>query len=454
MTEELSFRASDKLPPMIIEGEVMILGGIMLDPEAFGRIENILKPEMFYIRVHRIIYKAAASLYSKGKPTDLMQVTEWLINHDLLVEVGGRNKLASLLESTVSAVNIDALAILVAAKYQRRQLIKAANEIYELAHDESGEIAQQLERAESKLLEISSDAITSESHPVHIKDILVNSYEEIEQRQQGTVLPGLSTGFYDLDAMINGGIQPGKLITVAGRPSMGKSSFLGCLALNVATSYKKPVVIFSLEMGKDEWGKRFLSQSSKIESHYLQNGRISNNQWTDLSSAIVELSEAPIFVDDSPVLTVSSLRSKVKRLAAEYGSIGFVGVDYLQLMEGSNDDRGGNLASEIGKITRQLKQLSRECNTTVIILSQLNRGVESRTSKRPLLSDLRESGRIEEDSDQVWFLYRDEYYHPDTPERGLAEVIIAKSRSGPTGTIKLFFDSQFTQFKNLARSSY
>ncbi|BDA71671.1 DnaB helicase [Calothrix sp. PCC 7716] len=439
---------------MSIEAEMEILGGIMLDPEAFGRIEHILKPEMFYIGAHRIVYQAAASLYSKSKPTDLLQVTEWLINHDLLVTVGGRNRLAALLESTVSAINIDAIAMLVAAKYQRRQMIKAANAIYELAHDEEGEITEQLEKAESKLLEISSDAITSESYPVHIKDILANSYEEIEKKQQGTVLHGLSTGFYDLDAMTSGGIQPGKLITIAGRPSMGKSSFLGCLALNVATLHGKPVIIFSLEMGKGDWGQRFLSQSSFIQSSYLQSGRISDNQWADLSKAIVDLSEVPIFIDDSPVLTVSSLRSKVKRLAAEYGAVGFVGVDYLQLMEGCDDDKGGNIAFLIGKITRQLKQLARECNTTVIILSQLNRSVESRTSKRPLLSDLRESGRIEEDSDQVWFLYRDEYYHSDSQARGLAELIVAKSRSGPTGAIKLLFDSAFTQFKNLAHQEY
>lgn len=449
MFENLNFCEHNKPSPQNIESEEAILGGILLDSEAFGRIDNILKPEMFYISAHKDIYQAAKQLYDLGKPTDLLSVTEWLTTHDLLVRIGGRNKLVMLVDRTVSAVNIDKLAELVAMKYQRRRLISAAFEIYNLAHDETEEIERQLELAESKLLTISSDAITSTLQPTLLNDILVNAFGRIEERSMGISSPGVKTGFYDLDT-ITGGFHRGKLITIAGRPAMGKSSFLGNLAFNISSIEKLPTVIFSLEMDKEEWGDRFLSQDAMIESVYLQQGKISKYQWSSLAESIDRLSELPIYIDDSPVITVSAIRSKVKRIVAEHGRIGMVGIDYLQLMEGTDGD-SYNLAFQIGKITRQLKQLARECNTTIVMLSQLNRGVESRTSKRPMMSDLRESGRIEEDSDLVLLLYRDEYYHPDTSDRCLAEVIIAKNRGGPTGTIKLLFDPQFTQFKNLAR---
>ncbi|MBD2341222.1 replicative DNA helicase [Calothrix sp. FACHB-156] len=449
MSENLNFGESNKLPPQNIEAEEAILGGIMLDPEAIGRVCDTLVAEAFYISAHRDIYQAASRLHSQSKPTDLLSITSWLTDHDLLFRIGGRNKLATLVDRTVSAVNIDALASLVMEKYYRRQLAKAASEIYNLAHDQNDEIAKQLETAESKILEINNSAIASISEPTPLNEILINAYSSIEEKSMGISPSGVTTGFYDLDAML-GGFKPGKLITIAGRPAMGKSSFLGNLAFNISEKEKLPTVIFSLEMSKEEWGDRFLSQDARIDSSYLQQGKISKYQWEPLAQSIGRLSELLIYIDDSPVITVNSIRSKVKRIVAQYGRVGMVGIDYLQLMEGTDGD-SYNLAFQIGKITRQLKQLARECNTAIVMLSQLNRGVESRTSKRPMMSDLRESGRIEEDSDLVLLLYRDEYYHADTPDRGLAEVIVAKNRGGPTGTIKLLFDSQFTQFKNLAR---
>ncbi|MEA5599454.1 replicative DNA helicase, partial [Rivularia sp. UHCC 0363] len=276
---------------------------------------------------------------------------------------------------------------------------------------------------------------------------MINAFERIEEKSTGISPKVINTGFDGLDGVI-GGFKPGKLITIAGRPAMGKSSFLGNLAFNISRHQQMPTVIFSLEMDKEEWGDRFLSTDMPIESSYLQNGFVSKNQWEPLAQSISRLSELPIYIDDSPMLTINSIRTKVKRLIAENNRIGMIGIDYLQLMEGTDGD-SFNLAFQIGKITRGLKQLARECNTTVVILSQLNRGVESRNNKRPLMSDLRESGRIEEDSDLILLLYRDEYYNQNTVDRGIAELIVAKNRGGPTGIIKLLFDAQFTCFKNL-----
>jgi replicative DNA helicase len=449
MIENLNFACNDKLPPQNIEAEQAILGGILLDPEAIARVKDILVAEAFYINAHRDIYTAALELDNQSKPTDLLAVISWLEDRNQLLKVGGRNQLASLVDRTVSAVNIDALAQLVMDKYHRRQLIKVSGEIYHLAHDQTEEISKQLERSSSKLLEVNNSAIASSSEPTPISDILINAFERIEERNMSTTPPGVTTGFYDLNAML-GGFKPGKLITIAGRPSMGKSSFLGNLAFNVSWLESLPTVIFSLEMDKEEWGDRFLSTDVSIESCHLQRGQVSESQWEPLAASINKLSELPIYIDDSPVLTVNSIRSKVKQLIAKHGRIGMVGIDYLQLMEGTDSD-SYNLAFQIGKITRALKQLARECNTTVVILSQLNRGVEGRNNKRPMMSDLRESGRIEEDSDSVLLLYRDEYYNHDTPDRGVAEVLVVKNRGGATGTVKLLFDPQFTCFKNLAR---
>jgi replicative DNA helicase len=452
--EDLNFgSAAFKMSPNNTEMEEAILGGILFDPEAIIRVSDLLVADAFYVRIHKEIYRAALKLYTQGKPTDVMTVANWLAENDLLIHVGGRSKLVSLVDCVVSTINIDILAQSVMKKYQRRQLIKASHEIYEIAHDETKELEQQLLSAESKLYAIRNNAIKSESEPSSIAEILVDKFEEIEGKNNGLIPQGIPTGFHDLDVLIGGGIKPGKLVTIAGRPGMGKSSIVGNMAHYIAKELGKAVLIFSLEMSKDDYIERLLSIEAKIENTYLTSGRLSNNQWSDLATAISTLSSVPIYVDDSPFLTVSKVRSKAKKLIAERGELAMIAIDYLQLMEGvdASSDNQGNFALQIGKITRQLKQLARECNTTVIILSQLNRGVEGRTNKRPELSDLRESGRIEEDSDMVLMLYRDEYYHPDSPERGLAEVRIAKNRAGPTGLIKLLFDSQFTQFKNFAR---
>lgn len=437
----------DRLPPQNIEAEEAILGGILLDPQAYERVADKLTPHAFYIAAHRDIYQAMVRLTEKGKPTDLLAVISWLTDKDLLARIGGKNKLASLIEHTVSAVNIDALASLVAEKYKRRQLIKAGNEIAQLGYETETDLEQVLERSESKLLNVTGD-VFGDTEPMPLASIMIDTFQTLEQRHNGESIVGHDTGFYDLDAML-GGLKPGKLITVAARPGCGKSAFLGNVALNMG--YKNlPTVIFSMEMGKEEWGDRFLSLVTSIESNRFSSGRIGQSQWEPIAKGIGTLSELPIFIDDAPSISVSAIRAKVRRLIAQYGQLAMVGIDYLGLMEGVDTD-GGNLAHSIGKVTRSLKQLSRECNVPVVLLCQLNRAVEGRQNKRPTLSDLRDSGRIEEDSDVVIGLYRDELYEPQTPDKGICELLILKHRGGQIGTTRLLFDPQFTQFKNLVK---
>ncbi|MEH2210930.1 replicative DNA helicase [Nostoc sp.] len=451
MAEELSFQGDDsdayggklRLPPQNIEAEEAILGGILLDPEAISRVSDRLLPEAFYISAHKDIYQAAVRLHTQGKATDLLSVTSWLTDNEMLARIGGRNKLATLVDRTVSAVNIDALAGLVMDKYLRRQLIKAGNEIVHLGYETETELPQVLDRAEQKVFGVTQER--PQSGLVHISDTLINNFQDIEDRNQGIALPGIPCGFYDLDAMTSG-FQRSDLIIVAGRPSMGKTAFCLNLAHNIAASYKLPVAFFSLEMSKEQLTQRLLASEAQIESSYLRTGRLSQTQWEPLSRAIGILSDMPIYIDDTPNITVTQMRSQARRLQAEVGTeLGLIVIDYLQLMEGAGDNR----VQELSKITRQLKGLARELSVPVIALSQLSRGVEARTNKRPMLSDLRESGSIEQDADLVIMLYRDEYYSPDTPDRGIAEVIIAKHRNGPTGTAKLLFNPQFTKFQNL-----
>ena len=439
---------NDRLPPQNIEAEEAILGGILLDPQAYERVADKLVPEAFYIAAHSDIYQAMAQLAEKRKPTDLLAVIGWLADKDLLARVGGKNKLASLVDRTVSAVNIDALAVLVAEKYKRRRLIKAGNEIAQLGYEAATDLEQVLERSESKLLNVTGD-VFGDTEPTPLASIMVDTFQTLEQRYRSENLVGHGTGFYDLDAML-GGLKPGKLVTVAARPGCGKSAFLGNVALNMG--YKNlPTVIFSMEMGREEWGDRLLSLVTSIESGRFASGRIGEAQWEPIAEGIEKLSQMPIFIDDLPSISVSAIRAKVRRLIAQHGQLAMVGIDYLGLLEGIDAD-GGNLAHSIGKVTRSLKQLARECNVPVVLLCQLNRAVEGRQNKRPSLSDLRDSGRIEEDSDVVVGLYRDELYDPQSLEKGICEVIILKHRGGQIGTTRLLFDPQFTRFKNLAKS--
>ncbi|MBD1863296.1 MULTISPECIES: replicative DNA helicase [Trichocoleus] len=446
MVHDLSFQPlSDRLPPQNIDAEEAILGGILLDPEAINRVIDILRPEAFYISAHQEIYRTAVTLHSQGKPTDLMSLTSWLQDHSLLEKVGGQSRLAQLVDRTISAVNIDQYASLVMDKFLRRKLIQVGTEIAQLGYETNSELVKILDQSEQKVFSITQDR--PQQGLVPTSDILTDTFSDIESRSLGMVMPGIACGFYDLDAMTQG-FQRSDLVIVAGRPSMGKTSFVLNIARNISAFHKLPVAVFSLEMSKEQLVYRLLSSESRIESGRLRSGRISQTEWEPLGHAISTLSQLNVYIDDTPDISVTEMRSKSRRLQAENGKpLGLILIDYLQLMEGSGSD---NRVQELSKVTRGLKGLARELGVPVIALSQLSRGVESRTNKRPMMSDLRESGSIEQDADLIMMIYRDEYYNPDTPDRGIAEVIITKHRNGPVGTVKLLFEPQFTCFRNLA----
>ena len=374
MAQELNFSAfSNSLPPQNVEAEESILGGILLDPEAIGRVADLLRPEAFYINAHKDIYKAALALHNQGKPTDLMSVTTWLYDRELLEKVGGQRKYAQLVDRTVSAVNIDRYAVLVMDKYLRRQLIQAGNEIVQLGYETSIELETILDQAEQKIFSLTQKRPQQGLTP--ISETLVQTFQEIETRNQDLAIPGLPSNFYDLDAM-TGGFQRSDLIIVAGRPSMGKTSFALGIARNIAE--KLPVAIFSLEMSKEQLAQRLLASEAGIESNYLRTGRISQNQWEPLSHALGTLSELPIYIDDTANQTVMQMRSQVRRLQAEQGGkLGLVLIDYLQLMEGSGSE---NRVQELFCFSCCFFGFVCELSVPVIALSQLSRSVEARNN--------------------------------------------------------------------------
>ena len=441
-----SFEAlPDSVPPQNLEAEEAVLGGILLDPDAIGRVAEVLHPEAFYLGAHREIYRTALMLHSQGKPTDLTAMAAWLADMGHLEKVGGSSRLVELVERTLSTASIDQVARLVMDKYLRRQLIRSGNEVIGLGFDQSKPMDQVLDEAEQKIF-----AISQEKPSVGLTataEILTRTFEEIETRSLGTAVAGIPVNFYDLDALTQG-LQRSDLIIVAGRPAMGKTSIVLNIAKNVAQLHNLPVAVFSLEMSKEQLTYRLLSMEVGIESGRLRTGRLQQEEWPLLGKGISSLGALPLYIDDKPNAGVLEMRSLCRRLMAQQGKeLGLIVIDYLQLMEGSGSD---NRVQELSRITRALKGMARELNVPVIALSQLSRGVEARTNKRPMLSDLRESGSIEQDADLVLMIYRDEYYNPETPDRGITEVIVTKHRNGPVGTCKLLFEPQFTRFRNLA----
>ena len=436
---------NDSIPPQNLEAEEVIIGGILLDPDAISRIADILQPDAFYLNAHRQIYRTAIMLHSQGKPTDLTAMSAWLADTGSLEKIGGTNRLVELVERVTSTASIEQVATLVMDKFLRRQLIKSGNEVIQLGFEQNLPMAEVLDKAEQKIFAISQEQPSKGLTPT--SEILTSTFNEIESRSLGTSVAGIPVNFYDLDAMTQG-LQRSDLIIVAGRPAMGKTSIVLNLAKNVAQLHDLPVCVFSLEMSKEQLTYRLLSMEVGIESGRLRTGRLQQEEWPLLGQGIDTLGQLPIYIDDKPNTGVLEMRSLCRRLMAEQGKeLGLVVIDYLQLMEGSTPD---NRVQELSRITRGLKGLAREMKVPVIALSQLSRGVESRTNKRPMLSDLRESGSIEQDADLVLMIYRDEYYNPDTPDRGITEVIVTKHRNGPVGTIKLLFEPQFTRFRNLA----
>ncbi|MBD2152634.1 replicative DNA helicase [Pseudanabaena sp. FACHB-1277] len=395
----------DRLPPQNIEAEEAVLGGILIDPEAISRVLDTLNPEMFYVAAHQEIFRACLMLHNQSNPTDMMSLTTWLSDRDLLEKIGGQSKIAQLCDRTVSAVNIDFYAQLVADKYTRRKLAEAARAVVETSYSNELELAQLLDQSEQKIFAVTQSR--SQQGLVPASDILTKTFYELESRFNSigtgnTTATGLITGFYDFDAMTNG-LQRSDLIVLAGRPSMGKTAFGLEIARKMAEIHRLPVAIFSLEMSKEQLVYRLLASQSKvrssdmgIDSNRLRTGQISENEWGTVAMAIGGLSELPLYIDDTPNPPITELRSKARRLQSEKGgSLGLILIDYLQLMEGSGSD---NRVQEISRITRSLKALARELNVPVIALSQLSRGVEARTNKRPMLSDLRESGCLSGDA--------------------------------------------------------
>lgn len=447
--EEINERG---LPPQNIEAEEAILGGLLIDPEAIARVTPIIKkPEAFYLRAHRSIYEAILAAYKGGAGTiDLMTVATALKDarsaeyDNKLEEVGGRIRLAQLIDRVISAANIDQYALLVQDKYVRRQLLAASRKIEEQAYRSDRELSECLEAAEASLLNVSTQLRTGSV--VSLADTLSETFQEIEGRASGSIPAGIPTGLYDLDAMTQG-YQRGDLIVTAGRPSMGKTAKALCSCAHIAAKLNLPVFIVSLEMSRKQLSYRMLSKLTRIESGRLRTGRIAHHEWESIGHGISQASEWPVYLDESWNPTVAEIHSKASEIKSRNGDLGLVMIDYLQLMQGS-----GDRVQFISQTTRQLKALAMSLDVPVMLLSQLNRGVEARTNKRPMMSDLKESGAIEQDADVIMMLYREEYYDPDTPNRGVAEVIIAKHRNGPTGTVKLLFQPEYGDFLNMGRS--
>lgn len=439
----------DRVPPQNVEAEQSVLGAMLIEREAISRVAEILRPEDFYREAHRLIYNAIVELYNKNEAADLITITEQLKKADKLDAVGGISYISSLANSIPTAANVHYHAKIIEEKALLRQLINAATRIAGMGYEANNEIVAILDEAEKIILGVSNRKVTGTFSPV--KNIIMEAFDKIEQlyASKGGIT-GLSTGFKDLDRL-TAGLQPSDLILIAARPSMGKTAFVLNIARNVAVRDKRPVAFFSLEMSKEQLVQRLLCSEAPIDAQRLRIGDLKDDDWKRLVQAAEKLSSAPLYIDDTPGITVAEMRAKARRLKVEH-NLGLVVIDYLQLMSGqSGSGRSENRQQEISEISRSLKSLARELSVPVIALSQLSRGVESRQSKKPMLSDLRESGSLEQDADIVAFLYREDYYNPETESKNLAEVIIAKHRNGPVDTIVLNFQKQFTKFSDYSR---
>ena len=434
-----------KVPPQSLDAEMSVLGGILIDGEAIHKVVDLLGPQDFYKRSHNLIYKALLSLYQKSEPVDVISLANELTSQGDLDKVGGSPYLGLLAASVPSSANIIHYAKIVREKSIMRTLINAATDIVTQGYDGAGNVEVMLDDAEKAIFEITANRFKRPFYSVReiVKDAFKNIEELYENKEK---LTGLTTGFNDLDK-ITCGLQKADLIIVAGRPSMGKTAFALNLALNTAVSTKKAVAIFSLEMSKESLVNRLLCAEAGIDSSKLRGGFLRESDWPKLTRAASQLSEAPLFIDDTAEITPLEMRAKARRLIREH-DLGLVVVDYLQLMR-SASRYDSNREREISEISRSMKSLAKELNIPVIALSQLNRSLEGRQDKRPMLSDLRESGAIEQDADLITFIYRDEVYNANSPDAGIAEVIVGKHRNGPTGVVRLKFFKEFTRFENL-----
>lgn len=438
---------ADRTPPHNLEAEQAIIGAIFLEPAALSTASEILVPEDFYRPAHSRIFLAMLEVSEQGKPVDIVTVTSELADRKLLEEVGGVSYLSDLADAVPTAANIEYYARIVEEKSILRRLIRTATTIVTDGYNSEDDVEALLNDAEKSILEVANRKNTSGFR--NIKDVLIDVYDNIEvlHNRKGDIT-GIPTGFIDLDRM-TAGFQRNDLIIVAARPSVGKTAFALNIAQNVATKTDENVAIFSLEMGAEQLVMRMLCAEGNINAQALRTGKMTEEDWMKLTMAMGSLSNAGIYIDDSPGIRVNEIRSKCRRLQQEHG-LGMILIDYLQLIQGSGRS-GENRQQEVSEISRSLKALARELNVPVIALSQLSRGVEQRQDKRPMMSDIRESGSIEQDADIVAFLYRDDYYDKESENKNIIEIIIAKQRNGPVGTVELAFIKEFNKFVNLER---
>ena len=435
-----------RVPPQNVEAEEYVLGAMLLAPGAIGAVSEICRAEDFYRQSHGRIYRAALALYGKGEPVDAITLTDELDKLGELEEVGGRSRIHELAALVPASANAGHYARIVHEMATLRGLITCGQEIANLGYDRPGEVVDLVDRAEQIVFAISQSRVSSEFS--HIEQLLKESFERITALYEaGVEITGVASGFRDIDR-ITSGFQPGNLVIIAARPSMGKSALALCMAANMGVRLNIPVALFTLEMSKAEVTQRLMCSEAKVESQKLRSGKLSPEDWPRLTAACDKLARAPIYVDDTGSITMMEIRSKARRLKARVPNLGLIIVDYLQLM--SSGASVENRVQEVSAISRNLKILARDLEVPIVALSQLSRAVEQRSDKRPILSDLRESGAIEQDADIVGFIYRDEYYNEESDQQGLAEVIVAKHRNGPTDTVKLSFLKRYAKFADLA----
>jgi replicative DNA helicase len=442
-----------RVPPHSTEAEQSVLGGLLLENLAWDKCSDLLTESDFYRREHRHIYGAIGSLIASSKPADVITVFESLQSLGKAEDCGGLAYLNALAQSVPSASNVRRYAEIVRERSVLRKLISASDEIATTAFNPQGQpVSQILDEAESRIFRIGEEGSRGGAgfQPMDkLVQALIDRVQELEANGSEDVT-GIRTGFYDLDRM-TAGLQKGDLIVLAARPSMGKTAFALNIAEHVAVQEGLPVAVFSMEMGASQLALRVVGSLGRIDQQHLRTGRLRDDEWERLPEAASKLSEAPMFIDESPGLNPAELRARARRLARQYGgTLGLIVIDYLQLMSGSSNSSEENRATVLGEISRGMKGLAKELQCPVIALSQLNRSVETRPDKRPMMSDLRESGAIEQDADVIMFIYRDDYYNKDSKEPGVAEIVLAKQRNGPVGTIKLTFLKPLTRFDNLA----
>lgn len=441
-----------RVPPHSREAEQSLLGGLMLDEASWEAVADQVTEEDFYFVAHRLIFRALASLAEAGQPRDVVTASEWLQREGSLETAGGLAYVGTLARDTPSAANVAAYAAIVRARSVLRQLIRIGTDIAQSGYDPQGrEVPELIDAAERQVFQIADAGLRNKQGFVPIRRLLTEALDKIDILfQSDNPITGLGTGLVDFDEK-TAGLQPGDLVVIAGRPSMGKTSFAMNLAEHAAIRDKVPTAIFSMEMPGQQLAMRMISSLGRIDQSKVRTGRLSDTDWPRITSAATLIAEAPMFIDDSPALSPTEIRARARRLKREHG-LGLIVVDYLQLMQvpGNKENR----TTEISEISRSLKALAKELSVPVIALSQLNRNLEQRPNKRPVMSDLRESGGIEQDADLIVFIYRDEVYNPESPDKGTAEIIIAKQRNGPTGTVRLTFLGQYTRFENFASEDY